>query len=71
MKKTIKKPVSVYGLSKLVSLELVKFFREKFNLKCCSGILFHHESVFRKNNFVIKKLVKEALKIKKNKNKKN
>ena len=68
--KTIKKPVSVYGLSKLVSLELVKFFREKFNLKCCSGILFHHESVFRKNNFVIKKLVKEALKIKKNKNKK-
>ncbi len=68
--KTIKKPVSVYGLSKLVSLELVKFFREKFNIKCCSGILFHHESMFRKNNFVIKKLVKEALKIKKNKNNK-
>jgi len=67
--KTIKKPVSVYGLSKLVSLELVKFFREKFKIKCCSGILFHHESMFRKNNFVIKKLVKEALKIKKNKNK--
>ncbi len=66
---TIKKPVSVYGLSKLISLELVKFFREKFNLKCCSGILFQHESEFRKNNYVIKKLVKEALKIRKNKNK--
>ena len=46
---TIKKPVSVYGLSKSISLELVKFF-EKFDLKCCSGILFHHESEFRKNN---------------------
>ena len=67
---TIKKPVSVYGLSKLISLELVKFFREKFDLKCCSGILFHHESEFRKNNYVIKKLVNGALKIKKNQNKK-
>ena len=67
---TIKKPVSVYGLSKLISLELVKFFREKFDLKCCSGILFHHRSEFRKNNYVIKKLVNGALKIKKNQNKK-
>ena len=67
---TIKKPVSVYGLSKLISLELVKFFREKFDLKCCSGILFHHESEFRKNNYFIKKLVNGALKIKKNQNKK-
>ena len=49
---TTKKPLSVYGLSKLISLELVKFFRKKFNLKCCSGILFHHESMFRKNNYV-------------------
>lgn len=65
--KSIKKPVSVYGLSKLVSLELVKFFREKFNLRCCSGILFQHESMFRKDNYVIKKLIKGALEIKKNK----
>ena len=39
-------------------------------MKCCSGILFHHESEFRKNNYVIKKLVNGALKIKKNQNKK-
>ena len=54
--KIIKKPTSVYDLSKLVSLELVKFFREKFNLKCYSGILFHHEPLLKNNNKLHKNL---------------
>lgn len=54
--KMIKKPASVYGLSKLVSLELVKFFREKFNLKCYSGFLFYHESLLKNNNKLYKNL---------------
>tara|TARA_Y100000816_G_scaffold240316_1_gene186883 strand:- start:638 stop:1270 length:633 start_codon:yes stop_codon:yes gene_type:complete len=54
--KMIKKPVSVYGLSKLVSLELVKFFKEKFNLKCYSGIFFYHEPLLKNNNKLYKNL---------------
>ena len=54
--KIIKKPTSVYDLSKLVSLELVKFFREKFNLKSYSGILFHHEPLLKNNNKLHKNL---------------
>lgn len=52
-----KDPNSVYALSKLISFEMVKFFRQKFNLNICSGILFHHESVLRDKNFVIHKIV--------------
>ena len=65
-----KEPISPYGLSKLISFELIKFYREKFNVKCCSGVLFHHESLLRKKNFLIKKIVLSAKKIHENKLKK-
>ena len=63
-------PDSIYGLSKLISFEIVKFFREKFNLKVCSGIMFHHESVLRNKDFVLKKIIETATKIKKKKTQK-
>ena len=65
-----KEPNTIYGLSKLISFELVKFFREKFNLKVCSGIMFQHESVLRKKDFVIKKIITKEKKIKLGKKKK-
>ena len=63
-------PDSIYGLSKLISFEIVKFFREKFNLKVCSGIMFHRESVLRNKDFVLKKIIETATKIKKKKTQK-
>ena len=63
-------PDSIYGLSKLISFEIVKFFREKFNLKVCSGIMFHHESILRNKNFVLKKIIETVKKIKKKKTQK-
>lgn len=58
-----KDPQTIYGLSKLVSLEMVKFFREKYKLKSCSGIMFHHESVLREKSFVLKKIINSAKQI--------
>ena len=65
-----KEPNSIYALSKLVSFEMVKFFREKFSLSICSGILFHHDSVLRDKNYVIQKIIKNVIKIKKDNKKK-
>ena len=60
-----KNPNTVYGLSKLISLELVRFYRIKFGIQCFSGILFHHESTLRNDKFVIKKIVSSLIKFKK------
>ena len=35
---------------------------------CCTGVLFNHESPLRSKEFVTKKIIDTALKIKKNKN---
>ena len=64
---SIKEPNSIYALSKLISFEMVKFFREKFSLKICSGILFHHESILREKDFILKKIISGVSEIKKNK----
>lgn len=53
---TEKKPLSPYGLSKLIGLELVKSYRETFKLPVFSIIFFNHESRLRPDDFVIKKI---------------
>ena len=50
-------PISPYGKSKANSFWLTKYYRENFNLKCCSGILSNHESPLRGKRFVFKKIL--------------
>jgi GDPmannose 4,6-dehydratase len=57
-------PESPYAVSKLNAHELVRLWREAYNLKACSGILFNHESYRRGPNFVTKKIVVNAKRIK-------
>lgn len=57
-------PVSPYGASKLLSHNLVKIYRESYNLFVVSGILFNHESPLRGDNFVTKKITSSVAKIK-------
>jgi len=57
------RPVSPYGVSKLSGYELTKFYRNTFNMFACSGILFNHESPRRGWQFVSKKIVSSAAKI--------
>lgn len=49
-------PQSPYGIAKLASHRLVQIYREAYNLYCCSGILFNHESPRRGENFVTRKI---------------
>ena len=60
-------PQSPYGVSKASSFWLTKIFREWYGIKCCSGILFNHESPLRSNEFVTKKIINHCKIIKKKK----
>ena len=57
-------PVSPYGISKASAHWITVNYREAYGLKTCCGILFNHESCLRGDNFVIKKIIRTALKIK-------
>lgn len=57
-------PRSVYGISKVAGFELTRNYREAYNLFCCSGILFNHESPRRGFEFVTRKITHSVAKIK-------
>lgn len=59
-------PVSPYGISKASAHWICVNYREAYDLFISSGILFNHESVLRRQNFVTKKIISSALKIKRN-----
>jgi len=61
-------PQSPYGIAKAVGYWYTKIYREKYDIFCCSGILFNHESSLRAKEFVTKKIIDTAKKIKSNKN---
>ena len=62
---TPKNPVSPYGVAKSISQDLISEYRERYNLFCCSGILFGHESSNRDESFVIPKIIHNAILISK------
>lgn len=57
-------PRSAYGISKVTGYELTRNYREAYNLFCCSGILFNHESPRRGYEFVTRKISHAAVRIK-------
>ena len=57
-------PTSPYGCAKVFGYNLVKNYRNSYDLFLSNGILFNHESPRRGTNFVTNKVVKEAVKIK-------
>ena len=57
-------PVSPYGCSKVFAYNIVRNYRNSYNLHASNGILFNHESPRRGSNFVTNKVVKTAVKIK-------
>ena len=58
---------SPYAISKVAAHYLVKLYRKAYNLDCCSGILFNHESPLRGEEFVTKKITRQLCEILKNK----
>lgn len=58
-------PRSPYGCAKAYAFYLGRAYREGYGLKVYNGILFNHESPRRGDEFLSKKVVKAAVKIKK------
>ena len=57
-------PVSPYGCAKVFGYNIVRNYRNAYNLHASNGILFNHESPRRGSNFVTNKVVKAAVRIK-------
>jgi GDPmannose 4,6-dehydratase len=57
-------PVSPYGCSKVFGYNIVRNYRNAYNMHASNGILFNHESPRRGSNFVTNKVVKGAVMIK-------
>jgi GDPmannose 4,6-dehydratase len=58
-------PISPYSISKASAHWITKNYRESYGIFSCSGFLFNHESYLRSENFFIKKVILQAIKIKK------
>lgn len=57
-------PKSIYGISKVSSHYLLKNYREKEGIFACTGIMYNHESPRRGSQFVTKKIISSAVRIK-------
>jgi GDPmannose 4,6-dehydratase len=51
-------PQSPYAVAKLASHKMVEIYRQSYDLYCCNGILFNHESPRRGENFVTRKITR-------------
>ena len=57
-------PRSPYSVAKLYGYWIVKNYRESYDMYCCNGILFNHESERRGETFVTRKITLAACRIK-------
>ena len=56
-------PYSPYAIAKLYGHWIVQEYREAYNMFCCSGIMFNHESERRGETFVTRKISLAAVRI--------
>lgn len=54
-------PLSPYAIAKDASFNTVQVYRQAYGLKCVTGILFNHESIYRSPTFVTRKIVDGAI----------
>lgn len=59
------RPRSPYGASKAASRQLIKVYRESYNIYAVQGWLFNHEGTRRGEEFVTRKITKNIARIKK------
>ena len=57
-------PYSPYAVAKQYGFWIVKEYRESYNMYCCSGILFNHDSERRGETFVTRTITLAAARIK-------
>lgn len=57
-------PRSPYGAAKVYGYWIVVNYREAYDMYCCNGILFNHESPIRGETFVTRKITRAVARIK-------
>lgn len=62
-------PLSPYAISKATAFWTTINYRETYGLYVSNGVLFNHESYLRSSKFFVKKVIQEAIKIKRGKQK--
>ena len=50
-------PISPYAFGKLISFNLIKYFRENHGIHCFTGIFFNHESFLRSKDHLLPKII--------------
>lgn len=63
---TSKCPDCAYGHSKAAAMEISREFSKKYELRISNAILYPHESIYRKKNFLSRKLLDAAFQAKRN-----
>jgi GDPmannose 4,6-dehydratase len=57
---TAMQPVTPYGIAKTFATQMVRLYRDSFNLFACNAICYNHESPRRGESFVTRKITKAA-----------
>jgi GDPmannose 4,6-dehydratase len=57
-------PTCVYGITKTAGIQTCRFYRHKHSIHASVGILYNHESPYRRPAFVSQKIVRGAIRIK-------
>tara|TARA_B100000780_G_C21121175_1_gene454186 strand:+ start:669 stop:1625 length:957 start_codon:yes stop_codon:yes gene_type:complete len=58
--KSLVYPMSPYAAAKASAMHIVRNYRDSFDIFCCTGITFNHESPLRPDYFVTQKIVRHA-----------
>jgi GDPmannose 4,6-dehydratase len=58
-------PISPYGISKYAAQNIVKLYRDSYNLFAIHAILYNHEGIYRGKEFVTRKITSNIARIKK------
>lgn len=53
-------PITPYGIAKTFSTQMVRLYRESFNMFACNAICYNHESPRRGESFVTRKITRAA-----------
>ncbi len=64
------KPETIYGITKLDGVLTCRYYRKSYGIFASTGIFYNHESQYRTENFISKKIVKGALDISRGKKEK-
>ncbi len=57
-------PDSIYGITKYDGMQICRYYRQTYGIYASVGIMFNHESNYRQEKFLSKKIINAAVRIK-------